>query len=53
MAFKLPIEKFGLGTFLPLKGKRLEDTHSKWKNIKWLIIDEMPMISYEVFRQIN
>ena len=53
MAFKLPIENFGLGTFLPLKGKCLEDTRAKWKNIKWLIIDEMSMISYEVFRQIN
>jgi hypothetical protein len=53
MAFKLPIEKFGLGTFLPFKGKCLEDTRAKWKKIKWLIIDEMSMISYEVFRQIN
>jgi hypothetical protein len=25
----------------------------KWKNLKWLIIDEMSMISYEVLRQIN
>ena len=53
MAFKLPIEKFGLGNLLPLKGKCLEDTKKKWKEIKWIIIDEISMISYEVLRQIN
>jgi hypothetical protein len=53
MAFKLPIEKFGLGTLLPLKGKCLDETKRKWKFVKWIIIDEMSMISYEVLRQIH
>ena len=53
MAFKLPIEKLGLGNLLPLKGKCLEDPRKKWRHIEWIIIDEISMISYEVLRQIN
>ena len=51
MAFKTPIDKFGLGNLLTLKGKCLEDTRKKWRHIEWIIIDEISMIFYEVLRQ--
>lgn len=52
-ALELPVEKFGIGRFQDLKGKKLEEAQRKWQYTKWLIIDELSMISYEQLRYIN
>ena len=52
-AFSLPIEKFKLGEYLKLKGKKLAMLRTKFTRTRWLIIDEISMISYQVLRQIN
>ena len=52
-AFSLPIEKFKIGEYLKLKGKKLAMLRTKFIRTKWLIIDEISMISYQVLRQIN
>lgn len=52
-AYSLPIEKFKMGEYLKLKGKKLAMLRIKFTRTRWLIIDEISMISYQVLRQIN
>ena len=52
-AFRLPIEKFTAGEFISLTGRLLQNMREKWKIIKWVIIDEISMVSYNQLRQIH
>jgi hypothetical protein len=51
--FRLPIQKFTVGEFSNLSGKILQNMREKWKNINWVIIDEISMVAYSQFRQIH
>ena len=54
--FGLPIERGPGGSCGGLRsftGDRLNHERAKWKHIKWLIIDEISMVSYRVLRMIN
>ena len=52
-AFRLPVEKLNLGHLNKLKGRYLEDKKRQWKNINWVVVDEVSMISYETLRRIH
>ena len=53
-AFRLPIEHHcTISNFKPLTGKLLEAKRRQWRHVKWVVLDEMSMISYEQFRLIN
>ncbi|XP_076393046.1 uncharacterized protein LOC143266003 [Megachile rotundata] len=51
--FSLPIEKGTAMTYRRLTGQRLEQERRKWRYIRWLIIDEISMVSYENLRIIH
>lgn len=52
--FKLPVEKDGKLLRLPLlTGPFLKVMRMKWREVKWLIIDEISMISYEMLCMLN
>lgn len=51
--FALPIEKGKTMTYRKLTGQKLENERRKWRNINWLIIDEISMVSYENLRIIH
>lgn len=51
--FSLPIEKGRSSTYKAVTGHRLEQERRKWRTIRWLIIDEVSMVSYENLRQIH
>lgn len=46
----MTIEKGKPTIYRQLTGQRLEDARRKWRHIKWLIIDEISMVSYEILR---
>jgi len=50
---KNAIEKGKPTVYRQLTGQRLEDARRKWRHIKWLIIDEISMVSYEILRSIH
>lgn len=50
--FSLPIEKGNSTAYRRLTGKNLEQERRKWRNINWLVIDEVSMVSYENLRMI-
>lgn len=52
-AFALGIEKGRATVYRQMTGQRLEDMRRKWRHIRWLIIDEISMVSYEVLRSIH
>lgn len=56
--FGLPIERprkkgEGSAPLKPFTGERLQRERTRWKQIKWLIIDEISMVSYHVLRMIH
>lgn len=51
--FSLPVEKGSAMTYRCMTGQRLEQERRKWRHIKWLIIDEISMVSYENLRIIH
>lgn len=51
--FSLPIEKGTTMTYRKMSGQPLERERRKWRYIKWLIIDEISMVSYENLRIIH
>lgn len=51
--FSLPIEKGHIPTLRPLSGDRLQRERVKWRNINWLIIDEISMVPYHTLRNIH
>jgi len=52
-AFFLAVEKGKPTIYRQLSGQRLEDARRKWRYIKWLIIDEISMVSYEILRAVH
>ncbi|PZC79192.1 hypothetical protein B5X24_HaOG216756 [Helicoverpa armigera] len=52
-AFSLGIEKGRATVYRQMTGQRLEDMRRKWRYIRWLVIDEISMVSYEVLRSIH
>lgn len=52
-AFALGIETGRATVYRQMTGQRLEDMRRKWRHIRWLIIDEISMVSYEVLRSIH
>jgi len=46
----LAIEKGKPTVYRQLTGQRFEDARRKWRHIKWLIIDEISMVSYKILR---
>ncbi|KAI8423307.1 hypothetical protein MSG28_014329 [Choristoneura fumiferana] len=52
-ALCLGIEKGKATVYRQMTGQRLEDMRRKWRHIRWLIIDEISMVSYEVLRSIH
>lgn len=40
-------------TYKKITGQRLENKRRKWRYTKWLIIDEISMLSYEKLRTIH
>ncbi|KAG7299154.1 hypothetical protein JYU34_017689 [Plutella xylostella] len=51
--FSLPIEKTTTMTYRKMSGQPLERERRKWRYIKWLVIDEISMVSYENLRIIH
>jgi len=51
--FSLRIEKGKTMAYWKMTGQRLEEERRKWRYIKWLIIDEISMVSYENLRMIH
>ncbi|KAL0868792.1 hypothetical protein ABMA27_008224 [Loxostege sticticalis] len=51
--FSLPIEKGNSTAYRRLTGEKLEQERRKWRNISWLVIDEVSMVSYENLRMIH
>ena len=51
--FYLPIEKGNCRPYTRMTGLKLEQERRKWRNIHWLIIDEISMVSYENLRMIH
>ncbi|XP_034839859.2 ATP-dependent DNA helicase pif1-like [Maniola hyperantus] len=51
--FYLPIEKGNARAYTRMTGHRLEQERRKWRHIRWLIIDEISMVSYENLRMIH
>ncbi|KAL0892661.1 hypothetical protein ABMA27_014384 [Loxostege sticticalis] len=51
--FVLPIEKGQTVTLRPLTGDRLQRERNKWRNIEWVIIDEVSMVPYSTLRNIH
>uniref|UniRef100_A0A2A4JST8 ATP-dependent DNA helicase n=1 Tax=Heliothis virescens TaxID=7102 RepID=A0A2A4JST8_HELVI len=45
--FSLPIEKGNIMNYKKNTGQKLENERRKWRNIYWLIVDEISMVSYE------
>ena len=57
-SFGLPIERTKAGqkgsiSLKPFSGERLQRERAKWKHFKWLIIDEVSMVSYHVLQMIH
>lgn len=51
--FSLPVEIGGVGKLLRLGSRKLDEFRKLYKNVKFIIIDEMSMISYETLRNIH
>lgn len=51
--FSLPIEKGKPAIYHKMNGERLERERRKWRFIRWLVIDEVSMVSYENLRIIH
>ncbi|KAF9800375.1 hypothetical protein SFRURICE_015885 [Spodoptera frugiperda] len=51
--FSLPIEKGSTMTYRKMSGQPLERERPKWRYIKWLVVDEISMVSYENLRIIH
>ncbi|XP_076397900.1 uncharacterized protein LOC143266155 [Megachile rotundata] len=51
--FSLLIKKGTAMTYRRLTGQRLEQERRKWRYVRWLIIDEISMVSYENLRIIH
>ncbi|KAF9817320.1 hypothetical protein SFRURICE_010779 [Spodoptera frugiperda] len=51
--FSLPIEKGSTMTYRKMSGQPLERERRKWRYIKWLVVDEISMVSYENLRIIH
>jgi len=49
----LAVEKEKFTIYRQLSGQYLEDARRKWRYIKWLIIDEISMVSYEILRAVH
>lgn len=45
--FSLPIEKGNSTAYRRLTGEKLKQERRKWRNISWLVIDEVSMVSYK------
>jgi hypothetical protein len=52
-AFSLPIEKFGSANYLALGSRKLQEMRNGLRNLQWIIIDEISMVSYQTLRFIN
>ncbi|XP_043270504.1 ATP-dependent DNA helicase PIF1-like [Venturia canescens] len=52
-AFSLAIEKGKSSVYRQLNGQKLENLRRRWKHIRWLIIDEISMVSYEILRSVH
>lgn len=51
--FQLPIQKGFIKRYEPLNGKRLAEFRKRYRNVQYIIIDEISMVSYETFRIIH
>ena len=51
--FRLPIERGGPTMFKPLTGMFKEMETKKWRSVRWVVVDEVSMVSYQVLRQIH
>ena len=52
-AFKLPVERGGVRRFRPLEGEILTTFRDQYKRLRWIIIDEISMLSSENFNMIH
>ena len=50
---KLAVERNAVSKHRPLTGVHLQLMRSEWRDVKFLIIDEISMVSYEVFESIH
>lgn len=51
--FALPIEKGRTEALRPIAGERLQKERQKWRNVRWLIIDEISMVPYLTLRNVH
>ncbi|KAG5894351.1 hypothetical protein JTB14_031912 [Gonioctena quinquepunctata] len=51
--FSLPIEKGNSIPYRHITGQKLEQERRKWHNIRWVVIDEVSIVSYENLRMIH
>ena len=52
-ALNLPVQHGPSPKYVPLKGERLADMRKHWRNTNTIIIDEISMVSYEMFVHIH
>lgn len=52
-AFKLPVQRGWIPSYKPLSSKQVEELRSVLKDVKWVIIDEISMVSYQSLRMIH
>ena len=52
-AFKLPVERGGVGRFRPVEGEMLNTFRDQYKRLRWIFIDEISMLSTETLNMIH
>lgn len=52
-AFKLPVQRGFIPAYTPLKSQQVEELRAALKHVKWVIIDEISMVSYQNLRTIH
>jgi hypothetical protein len=50
LAFSIPIERFGSANYIALGPRKLQDMRNALRNLQWIIIDEISMVSYQTLR---
>lgn len=52
-AFSLGVEQHGIAQFFKLGGRTLHEKRLIYKDVEYIILDEVSMISYQVLRMIS